>query len=110
MGGAWTWHQDYGYWYQNGMLYPYLVSVFIAVDPATRENGCLQVLEGSHLLRPRGPRADRRSGRCRPGTRGGDREAAAARARRDGAGDALFFHPTCCTGPIRIGRSIRAGR
>ena len=22
VGGAWAWHQDYGYWYQNGVLYP----------------------------------------------------------------------------------------
>lgn len=48
VGGAWTWHQDYGYWYQNGVLEPLLTSVFIAVDPATRENGCLQVIERSH--------------------------------------------------------------
>src|SRR5690348_8348780 len=50
VGGAWTWHQDYGYWYQNGVLAPDLCSAFIAVDPATRENGCLQVIEGSHDL------------------------------------------------------------
>ncbi len=49
VGGAWAWHQDYGYWYQNGVLFPLLTSVFIAVDRATRENGCLQVLKGSHL-------------------------------------------------------------
>jgi len=49
VGGAWTWHQDYGYWYQNGCLYPLMTSIFIAVDPCTRENGCLQVLQGSHL-------------------------------------------------------------
>jgi len=48
VGGAWAWHQDYGYWYQNGILTPNLVSVFLAVDPATRENGCLQVIRGSH--------------------------------------------------------------
>jgi hypothetical protein len=48
VGGAWTWHQDYGYWYQNGVLFPLLTSAFIAVDRATRENGCLQVLKGSH--------------------------------------------------------------
>jgi ectoine hydroxylase len=48
IGGAWAWHQDYGYWYQNGVLLPLLTSVFIAVDPATRANGCLQVLRGSH--------------------------------------------------------------
>lgn len=50
VGGAWTWHQDYGYWYQNGVLYPDLVSVFIAVDPATKANGCLQVIPGSQRL------------------------------------------------------------
>ena len=49
VGGAWTWHQDYGYWYQNGVLFPLLTSVFIAVDRATKENGCLQVLKRSHL-------------------------------------------------------------
>jgi hypothetical protein len=50
VGGAWAWHQDYGYWYQNGVLFPLLTSAFIAVDPATRINGCMQVLKGSHLL------------------------------------------------------------
>lgn len=50
VGGAWAWHQDYGYWYQNGVLFPWLTSASIAVDPATRENGCLQVLRGSHLM------------------------------------------------------------
>ena len=48
VGGAWAWHQDYGYWYQNGVLTPDLVSAFIAGDPCTRENGCLQVIERSH--------------------------------------------------------------
>lgn len=50
VGGAWSWHQDYGYWYQNGCLFPDMASVMIAVDPNTRENGCLQVLRGSHKL------------------------------------------------------------
>jgi ectoine hydroxylase-related dioxygenase (phytanoyl-CoA dioxygenase family) len=50
IGGAWAWHQDYGYWYQNGVLFPDLVSVFIAVDKATKENGCLQVIKGSHHM------------------------------------------------------------
>ncbi len=48
VGGAWTWHQDYGYWYQNGILYPDMASASIAVDAATKENGCMQVLTGSH--------------------------------------------------------------
>lgn len=50
MGGAWEWHQDYGYWYQNGCLFPDMLSVFIAIDPCTKENGCMQVLRGSHLM------------------------------------------------------------
>lgn len=50
VGGAWEWHQDYGYWYQNGCLYPFMASCMIALDRASRENGCLQVLKGSHLM------------------------------------------------------------
>jgi ectoine hydroxylase-related dioxygenase (phytanoyl-CoA dioxygenase family) len=50
VGGAWEWHQDYGYWYNNGCLFPLMVSVMIAVDAATKENGCLQVLRGSHRM------------------------------------------------------------
>ena len=50
VGGAWAWHQDYGYWYNNGCLTPDMASCMIAVDEATRENGCLQVLSGSHKL------------------------------------------------------------
>lgn len=49
-GGAWEWHQDYGYWYNQGFAFPRMISVFAALDPATRENGCLQVLRGSHRL------------------------------------------------------------
>jgi ectoine hydroxylase len=50
VGGAWAWHQDYGYWYQNGVLFPLLTSASLAIDPSTPENGCLQVLKGSHKL------------------------------------------------------------
>ncbi len=93
VGGAWTWHQDYGYWYGNAVLYPDLVSVFIAVDPATRENGCLQVLEGSHLC----GRVDH----VLTGDQAGaDPKRVAEIAKRlplvhveMAPGDALFFHP-----------------
>jgi len=51
VGGAWEWHQDYGYWYKNQFLYPdQLASVMIALTEATRKNGCLQVIRGSHKL------------------------------------------------------------
>lgn len=92
VGGAWEWHQDYGYWYHNGCLYPLLASCLIAVDRATRENGCLQVLAGSQQM-----------GRIEHGKTGdqsgADQEhvdAALARLPLEyieaEPGDALFFH------------------
>jgi len=33
VGGAWEWHQDYGYWYNNGCLYPDMASCLIAIAP-----------------------------------------------------------------------------
>lgn len=49
-GGAWEWHQDFGYWYQNKCLAPEMLSIWVALDRSTRTNGCLQVLRGSHTL------------------------------------------------------------
>lgn len=92
VGGAWEWHQDYGYWYSNGCLYPDMASCLIAVDRATRANGCLQVLRGSHKI-----------GRVDHATtgdqRGADPVRVAEAAKRHELiycemepGDALFFH------------------
>jgi ectoine hydroxylase-related dioxygenase (phytanoyl-CoA dioxygenase family) len=51
VGGAWEWHQDYGYWYKNQFMFPnQLISVMVALTYANRENGCLQVIKGSHKL------------------------------------------------------------
>ncbi|NCW13342.1 MAG: phytanoyl-CoA dioxygenase family protein [Chitinophagia bacterium] len=51
VGGAWEWHQDYGYWYKNQFMFPdQLVSVMVALTPANKENGCIQVIKGSHKL------------------------------------------------------------
>jgi ectoine hydroxylase-related dioxygenase (phytanoyl-CoA dioxygenase family) len=51
VGGAWEWHQDYGYWYKNQFMFPdRLVSVMLALTPANKENGCLQVIRGSHKM------------------------------------------------------------
>lgn len=51
VGGAWEWHQDYGYWYKNQFLFPdQLVSVMIALTEANKANGCLQVIKSSHKL------------------------------------------------------------
>ena len=91
-GGAWEWHQDYGYWYNNGCLFPYMASCYIAIDPATRENGCMQLIAGSQDM-----------GRIEHGTAGEQTGANMERvtAALDhmelvyaemNAGDALFFH------------------
>ena len=51
VGGAWEWHQDYGYWYKNQFMFPdQLVSVMVALTAANKENGCIQVIKGSHKL------------------------------------------------------------
>lgn len=50
VGGAWEWHQDYGYWYSNECLFPDMASCMIAVDRASKANGCLQVIPGSHRM------------------------------------------------------------
>lgn len=47
-GGRFLWHQDYGYWYKNGFLFPDLLTAFVAVDDSVKQNGCLQILRGSH--------------------------------------------------------------
>jgi len=92
IGGAWEWHQDYGYWYDNGFLLPEMLSVMVAVTRANKENGCLQVLKGSHKI-----------GRINHGSTGeqvgADMKRVNAAAKRLDlvyveleAGDALFFH------------------
>ncbi|MDQ2862750.1 MAG: phytanoyl-CoA dioxygenase family protein, partial [Bacteroidota bacterium] len=51
VGGAWEWHQDYGYWYKNEFLLPdQMMSVMVAITAANKENGCLQVIKGSHKM------------------------------------------------------------
>lgn len=51
VGGAWEWHQDYGYWYKNQFMFPdQLISVMVALTEANPKNGCLQVIKGSHKL------------------------------------------------------------
>jgi hypothetical protein len=54
-----SWHQDLGYW-PAGTPDTRTVTCSLALDDATTENGCLQVVPGSHLearLRPHRPAA-----------------------------------------------------
>jgi ectoine hydroxylase-related dioxygenase (phytanoyl-CoA dioxygenase family) len=94
VGGAWEWHQDYGYWYKNEFLFPeQMISIMTAITTATKANGCLQVIGGSHKL-----------GRIEHGFAG--EQVGASQHYVDLAlnimpliyvelepGDALFFHP-----------------
>lgn len=94
VGGAWEWHQDYGYWYKNQFLFPdQLLSVMIALTKANKENGCLQVIKGSHKM-----------GRVNHGFAGEQVGADMVMVNNAlqtmelvycelEAGDALFFHP-----------------
>lgn len=94
VGGAWEWHQDYGYWYKNQFLFPdQLISVMVALTPANQENGCLQVIKGSHKM-----------GRVNHGFAGEQVGADMVMVNNAlqtmelvycelEAGDALFFHP-----------------
>ena len=45
--GSWDWHQDFGYWYNEGTLYPDFVTVTVALDRIDRDNGCLKLVKGS---------------------------------------------------------------
>ena len=46
-GGLVAWHQDYSYWTRTQPLAH--LTCWIGLDDATRENGCLQYIPGSHL-------------------------------------------------------------
>jgi Phytanoyl-CoA dioxygenase (PhyH) len=47
-GGTWVWHQDYGYWYENGCLTPDMLTVAVPLSPMTEANGAVQLMRGSH--------------------------------------------------------------
>ena len=85
-GGAWTWHQDYGYWYHNGC--PQSVDgqrLHRGRPRHARERlpagGARLASAGPHRSRPH-----RRTGRSGHRASAGGPEAAGARARRDGTG------------------------
>ena len=110
VGGAWTWHQDYGYWYQNGVLFPLLTSVFIAVDPRHARE---RLPAGDSALarsRPHRPRPDRRPGRRRPGARRQILKRFHWSMSRWSPATPCSSTRTCCTAPTRTAPRIRAGR
>lgn len=51
-GGALKWHQDFSYW---PLAQPNAVTLWIALDDVTMENGAVQMAVGSHLMGERLP-------------------------------------------------------
>lgn len=47
-GSVQFWHQDYGYWITAKHPQPLMASCLVMLDPHTVDNGCMQVLAGSH--------------------------------------------------------------
>lgn len=58
-GSGFGWHQDSPYWVHDSDHVDLLPNVYLAFDDATRANGCLKVIDGSHMLG------------CLPGTNNG---------------------------------------
>jgi hypothetical protein len=54
VGGPIVLHQDYPYWVANSEDPGAIATAVLFLDDATRENGCLEVLPGSHLEGVRG--------------------------------------------------------
>jgi ectoine hydroxylase-related dioxygenase (phytanoyl-CoA dioxygenase family) len=48
-GRAPPWHEDSAYWMGRLDRYDKIVTVWLALDDVDRENGCMQVIPGSHL-------------------------------------------------------------
>lgn len=48
--GKVEWHQDYSFWYRDGCVFPDMLSCSVAITPSNKENGCLEVLKGSHKI------------------------------------------------------------
>jgi phytanoyl-CoA hydroxylase len=67
VGSAHPWHQDAPYFHGEPMD---VVTIWIAVDDATRENGCIEVIPGAHkqgiLSRPNPERPWFETGELRP--------------------------------------------
>ncbi len=43
------WHEDSAYWRGRFDSYDRIVTVWLALDPSTRSNGCMRVIPGSHV-------------------------------------------------------------
>lgn len=47
-GRATPWHEDSAFWQGRLSSYDNIVTIWLALDPSDRENGCMRVIPGSH--------------------------------------------------------------
>lgn len=47
-GRATPWHEDSAYWKGRMTAYDKIVTVWLAIDESTRDNGCMRVIPGTH--------------------------------------------------------------
>ena len=108
-GGAWEWHQDYGYWYHNGCVFP----LYGERDGGARPGHARERLPaGAAGLAPlrahRARRAARRAGRRGPAARRADaRSGCRSSTPRWSRATACSSMATCCTAPTRTARRNR---
>lgn len=48
VGRATPWHEDSAYWKGRVSFYSKIVTIWLALDPSTRENGCMRVIPQTH--------------------------------------------------------------
>lgn len=48
-GKATPWHEDSGYWNGRFEDFSSIMTIWLAIDPSNKSNGCLKVMPGSHL-------------------------------------------------------------
>ena len=49
IGRATPWHEDSAYWNGRFDNFEGIVTIWLAIDPSKKENGCMKVIPGSHL-------------------------------------------------------------
>lgn len=47
-GRASPWHEDSYYWKGRFHSFPAIITIWLAIDPSDRENGCMKVIPGTH--------------------------------------------------------------
>jgi hypothetical protein len=48
-GRATPWHEDSAFWKQHFDRFDRIITVWLAIDPAMKENGCMRVIPGTHI-------------------------------------------------------------